>query len=341
MTCCLFFTMVKGQTTILIRHADKDTAYIREYYRKHFIVRAYELTKFNNFKLIDGPDRLLFKPNDHNNIGVGFIYRFISLNLGFYVPFIDKNRDIYGKTRDLDLQSHLYVDRFIVDIYGQFYHGYYLSNTGSSIDNFPGHVLVRPDISTRNLSMTVQYVYNDKRFSYNAPFYQNERQKKSAGSLLIGGGIYHFNSSADSAFTPVNTRYSDFFNNYRFNTTGNTGIGLNAGYAYTGVIKKWFYITGMLGGGAGINRAELGDTYTGQTMEKVGPELTITGKLALGYNSDKYFAGVTYTRLITENNGVAPDTWQEVNSGNFRFTVAERFRLKKSLIPKSDLIKIE
>jgi len=45
--------------------------------------------------------------------------------------------------------------------------------------------------------------------------------------------------------------------------------------------------------------------------------------------------------VVTEINSVVPHTWQQDNVGNFRFTVAERFRLKKSLIPKSDVIKID
>jgi len=335
-----FFTSVRGQN-ILIRHGNKDTSYIREYYKKHLVVRLYESTKFNNFKYVDGSDKLVYKPNNHNNFGFGFNYRFISLNFGFYLPFVDKNGDKYGITKPLDLQTHIYVHKFIVDFYGQFYKGYYLYNTGDVINNAPANYLIRPDIATRDISLEVQYLFNDKQFSYNAPFYQNERQKKSAGSFLLGGGIYHTDAKADSALTPSNTSYNNFFQNYHFNQSNNNGIDFIIGYAYTLVIKKVFFITDILDGGAGINRSSLSNTSINETNYKYGPQVNITEKFAAGYNSDNYFAGITYIRLITEDHSIYPHTWQEVNTGNFRITIAKRFRLKKALIPKSELIEIE
>jgi len=335
------FTIAHGQTTILIRHANKDTAFIREFYRRHLVLRLYESTKFNNFKFIDGHNKLVYKPNDHNVFGIGFNYRFISINAGVYIPDAGKNTSEYGKTKALDLQPHIYVHRFIVDLYAQFYHGYYLSNSGATQNNYQhDEVEKRPDIATRNLSVGVQYVFNDKQFSYNAPFYQNERQKKSAGSFLLGGGIYHTDVNGDSALTPVNISYANFFNNYHFSATHNTGIGINGGYAYTLVIKKLFFFTEILSAGVGVNSATL-TTIADESVQKTGAGFNFSVQLAAGYNSDKYFAGVTYIRLVTEDNSIEPGTWQEVNTGNFRVTVAKRIRLNKALIPKSDLIKIE
>ena len=339
---CFSFTEAMGQATILIRHADRDTAYIKEFYRKHLVVRAYESTKFNNFKFIDGSKKLIYKPNDHNIFGLGLNYRFISLNIGLYVPAAGKNISIYGRTKDLDLQTHIYVHKFIVDLYAQFYHGYYLSNTTSSLSSYPvDRIEKRPDISTKDLSIVVQYLFNDKKFSYNAPFYQNELQKKSAGSFIVGGGLYHTNISGDSTLTPRNISYSNFFNSFIFNKAINNSIGFNGGYAYTVVIRKLFFITAMVSGGAGVNFATLSDVGPDQKNEKTGLGLNLTAKFAAGYNSDKYFAGINYIRLITEDNSTEPDTWQEVNIGNFRITIAKRFHLRKAVIPKSDLIEIE
>jgi len=335
------FTLADGQTTILIHHTDKDTTFIREYYRRHLVIRAYESTKFNNFKFIDGHKKLVYKPNDHDVFGIGFNYRFLSINAGVYIPSAGKDIGEYGRTMALDLQPHVYVHRFIIDLYAQFYHGYYLSNAGATQYNYPhDDVEKRPDIATRNISVGIQYVFNDKRFSYNAPFYQNERQKKSAGSFLLGGGVYHTDISGDSALTPVNISYANFFNNYHFNATHSTGIGLNGGYAYTLVIKKLFFLTEIISAGAGLNNAML-TTESNQLVQKNGAGFNLSAQLAAGYNSDNYFAGVTYIRLVTENNSIVPGAWQEVNTGNFRFTVAKRIRLNKALIPKSDLIHID
>jgi len=336
-----FCSEAAGQT-ILIKHVERDTAYIKDYYSKHLILRIYESTKFNNFKFIDHKDRLVFKPNDHNNFGVGFNYRFISLNFGFYIPDLSKSIDIYGKTRQLDLQTHVYLHKLIADLYLQFYHGYYLSNTDETLENFEDRRVVnRPDIDTRNASLVAQYVFNDQQFSYNAAFYQNERQVKSAGSLLAGGGIYHTALAGDSSLIPTKAQYINFFNNARFNRTENTAIGVNAGYAYTFIIRKYFFLTGFLSAGTGINYAVLTNTYLDSKRDRVGLQLNITERLAMGYNDDRYFAGITYIRLITKNNATDPGSWQEVNTGNFRVTVARRFRQRKELIPENKFIKSE
>lgn len=335
---CPFIT-VKGQN-IVIKQPRRDTTYIKSFYRKHITIRAFESNKFNNFKFIDQKQKLIYKPNDHSNLGIGAHYKFISLNLGVYVPLFDKNNDIYGKTRQLDLQTHVYIHKFIIDLYGQFYKGYYLANSDKAIyNNPPDKVAIRPDVATRNISIVTEYVFNGKRFSYNAPFYQNEIQKKSAGSMLIGGGLYHTYLSGDSSFIPTNINYNGFYNHYAFTTARNTAIGFSIGYAYTFVIKKHFFITGALSGGSGLNYASLSDSI--DVKHRLGYQLNVTTRLAAGYNTDKYFAGITYIRLTTETNAIERQTAQQVSSGNFRFILAKRFALKKTLIPKSEIIKVE
>lgn len=334
---CLFlaallflFAKVTGQT-IAIKKSKHDPKYIKDYHKNHLIIRAFESTKFNNFQYSDHKSELVFKPNKHNNFGLGFTYKFLSLNFGFYIPNLGRDIDVYGKTRQLDLQTHFYMRNIIVDFYGQFYHGYYLANSDAVINNPNDDILNRPDIRTRNLSLVCQYLFNDKQFSYNAVFYQNELQKKSAGSFLVGGGIYHTALFADSSLIPPNANYTDFFNSYPFKNSKNTAIGVNGGYAYTLVIKKYFFITGYLSSGAGLNLAVLADGN--DIRRKAGLQLNLSQRLAAGYNSDRYFAGITYIRQYTKTNATQPGCWQDVNSGNFRVIVARRFRMKKALLP--------
>jgi len=330
-----------GQT-VLISHSRKDTSYIKDYYSKYLIIRGFESTNFYDFKLIDRPGRLVYKPNDHNDLGAGFNYRFISTNLSFYAPFISKTNPAYGYTHIVDLQTHLYLHKFIIDIYGQFYRGYFLTDGDDPVINFSNEkVILRPDIYTRDVSVVFEYVCNDKRFSYTAPFYQNEKQKKSSGSFLLGGGIYHSSVSGDSALAPSEVTFPGFYHNLLFKATTNSSIGLNAGYAYTFVIKKQFFISASLCGGPGLNQAEVTIAGTGNTLEKTGPEFNFTGKFSGGYNSDNYFAGITYIRQVTELNGVINNSWQEVNAGNFRLIFAKRIHFKKSLIPKTGFIREE
>ncbi len=144
----LVFSLNGYGQAIEIKHTSRDSAYIRDYYKHHLIVRVYECSRFNSFKFVDGHDKLIYKPNHHNDIGLGFTYKVISINFEFYVPIFGQNNDRYGATHSFDLQTYAYIHKFVIDLYTRFYHGYYLSNAGAALTNSPP-VVVRPDIETK------------------------------------------------------------------------------------------------------------------------------------------------------------------------------------------------
>ena len=325
-----------GQT-IEIRHEARSKAYIKDYYKTHLIIRAYESSRFNNFKLVSGIDKLIYKPNQHNDIGLGFTYKIISFNFEFYMPFLGQNKDRYGSTHSFDVQTYIYIHKFVVDFYSQFYSGYYLANGNQELAGNQPSVVKRPDISTKDISLLCQYVFNDEHFTFNGPFCQNEIQLKSAGSFQLGGGIYHNDGHADSSFIPSLLKRPNFFHGYNFNGFSFTAIGPNTGYAYTRVIHKHFFVTGSVSVGIGFGDAVVSGSIKDS---RIGMQYMINGKFAAGYTTNKYFIGVTYLRLVTEINCVAAQTWEQESTGNFRFTVAKRFRIRKDLIPKSGIIKI-
>jgi len=326
-----------GQT-IEIKHEARDKAYIKDYYKTHLIIRLYESSRFNNFKLVDGTDKLIYKPNHHNDIGLGFTYKVVSFNFEFYIPAFGQNNDLYGATHSFDVQTYIYIHKFVVDFYSQFYSGYYLANGDQILaDNQPS-VVKRPDITTKDISLLCQYVFNDDHFSFNGPFYQNEIQLKSAGSFLLGAGIYHNDGHADSSFIPSLLKKPDFFHGYNFNGFSFTGIGPNTGYAYTLVIHKHFFATGSMSAGIGFGDAVVSGSIKDS---RIGIEYMFNGKFATGYTNNKYFIGIIYLRLVTEINCVAAHTWQQESTGNFRFTIAKRFRVSNNIIPNSNVIKID
>ncbi len=339
---CFFMVATVSAQVIDIKHKQRNPKYVKDFYKHHLILRAFECTKFNNFKLIDESDKLVYKPNRHNDLGLGFNYRALSLNLEFNIPVTEKSSKIYGVTHTFDLQTYIYIDKFLIDLYSQFYRGYYLSNTEEALTGNPtSRVLVRPDMKTVDLSLNVQYVLNDRHFSFNAPFFQNEIQKKSAGSPLIGAGVYYMHGKTDSSFIPTHINYINFFQDHLFNRFNYLSIGVNLGYAYTCVIKKQFFITGALSGGPGIGYSTINNTQSTYKNDRLGIAWNATAKFAAGWSNDKYFAGVTYIRLIVQSNSAVADTKQQTNAGNFMFTVADRFKLRRSLIPKSGIIRME
>lgn len=333
----LFFLLILGTVTNV--QAQKwlrwfkvktDTSFISDRTRD-LTLRVFGGTKFTkyNFGEDDNGKRIHYETNDHLNIGIGFNYRFIGLNLGLKMPFINNDDDQYGKTRSLDLQTFIYMRKLVIDLYYQDYTGYFLRNkdvleTVSPSEDFPQ----RQDLRTRHIGLNAQYVFNHQIFSYRASFLQNEYQKNSAGSFIAGAGIHYLQAKADSAILPQDLIFSGFFNNQDFNKTGYFSFGFNAGYAYTLVINRHFFATGGALGGVGINYSYLKEDGSDYYKNRIAPQVSAIFRIAAGYNSEKYYVGLQYMTFINKNYTPIRNTWQQYQTGNVRFTVAERIPLK-------------
>lgn len=87
----------------------------------------------------------------------------------------------------------------------------YLENTHELDQEFPAPYYVRPDIYEQIFGLTTLYIFNNKKFSYRSSLVQDERQLRSAGSLLAGAEGYYGLANADSALVPSFLNDSIFF----------------------------------------------------------------------------------------------------------------------------------
>src|SRR5690554_170807 len=174
----------------------QDTAYYQTF-PEHITSRLYFSRKYTSLKIQDkltGKD-YLYMPNTTLNMGVGATYKMLTLNLAYGFGFLNPEEG-KGETKYLDAQAHIYPRKMVVDLFLQFYKGYYLTDgLGAS----PGeNYLTRPDMKVQKVGASVQYVFNHGRFSYRAAFLQNEWQKKSAGTFLLGAVMYGGMAQEDS-----------------------------------------------------------------------------------------------------------------------------------------------
>jgi len=314
---------------------ENDSNYIEDH-TKDITFRLFGTRKYNYYDIVDRKRKqeVLYRPNTPFNLGFGVNYKFIGINLAFNLPFINKEEK-YGKTRGLDLQTHFYARKIVVDFYGQFYKGYYISNSKGLLNGIAtaedGRPVLRPDIHNLTLGLGVQYIFNDKRFSYRAAYLQNDYQKKSAGSFIIGAEVFGVRMKGDSSIIPGNLAKDDFFDNRHFDRTGVISAAVNAGYAYTLVLNKHFFLTLSLTGSIGPNFTSLSLTPEDTKLKKIGLQLNNTERISIGYNSSRYFAGIHYVNITMRSTSPVPDTYQRVGAGDFRISVARRFKLKKKL----------
>jgi hypothetical protein len=259
-----------------------------------------------------------YRPNSTLNMGLGATYEWATLNLAYGFGFLNPDRG-QGDSRYLDLQAHAYPQRLVIDLFGQFYKGYYLWPEGRGAaegENF----YVRPDLVVTKIGASGQYVFNHRKFSFRAAFLQNEWQKKSAGTFLLGFEMYGGRVLGDSAIVPPSGlgNPSPHVRSIRF-----FDLGPNVGYAYTLVIRKHFFITGSVAAnlGAGYSRQEADASRN--TRWGVYPNYFWRG--FVGYNSERWSINANYVsnhlRLVT-NQPYATN----LNTGNYRLNFIYRFR---------------
>jgi hypothetical protein len=304
-------------------HAQFDSSYYNSY-ENLLTTRFYFSKKYTSLKFRDASEayNLTYRPNTTLNMGVGATYKWATLNLAYGFGFLNPERG-KGETKYLDLQLHSFGRKYVLDLFGQFYEGFFL--TRNSTNNTGDEYYLRPDLHVNQIGASVQYILNHRKFSYRASFLQNEWQKKSAGTFIIGLETYGGHIKADSTLVPnfVNAeeaqqgvRLLRFFE-----------IGPNAGYAYTLVIKKHFFLTGSASGSLVYGETRTYDKDGSNKERGVSPNAFL--RFFGGYNSNRWAVSVIY---LTNSVGLSTGSVQRqiiLNTGNFRVNYVYRFAPSK------------
>lgn len=320
-----FFSLSKAQEL-----EEKDEPPYYEDFKGQLNLRYYFTTKYTGMALKNkelGYD-FYFMPNNTLNMGFGATYQNLTLNLAYGFGFLNPDRG-RGDTWNLDLQVHSYPKKFVIDFFGQFYDGYYLQRSGSQLPS-NDTPLVYPGMKVRKIGASVQYLFNADKFSYRAVFSQNEWQKKSAGTFLIGFEIYGGNIKDAGGFIPRSVLERDMPNLSRISYFD---FGPNLGYAYTLVIKKHFFITASVASNLGLGYTEIQkDDFTQIREWGIQPNYFLRG--FAGYNSDKWSVNATYVQNRVNLSGVNGYR-SSLITGNYRFHFIYRItpgpRLQKKL----------
>ena len=317
-------------TAQIVNPYDHDTTYYSTY-PNLVTARFYFSKKYTNLRL-DGDKNVSsfeYKPNTTLNLGIGATYKSLTLNLAYGFNFLNPTED-KGKTKYLDLQTHLYGRKWRIDFLGQFYKGYYLTPKGLAAP--PGaSYYVRPDLGITLIGLGIYKILNEQKFSYRAAMLQDEWQKKSAGSLLIGAEIYYGITSADSAFVPMELEMH--YNQRGIRRLNFIEIGPGIGYAYTFVFRQHLFVTGSITLNIPVSVTSENSYTSKSTQVAVIPNYMY--RFSAGYNGAK--RSITFT--VVENGinirGSSSSDKYRYRTGNYRLTYAWRFppraRLKQRL----------
>ncbi|MEA3463219.1 MAG: DUF4421 family protein [Bacteroidota bacterium] len=337
-TMLTFFLWVPARGQFLDEAApeiDYDTSYIRVY-KDELTTRLYLSRKQNGYTLTNGFAQpwMQYKTNDNILLGLGYTYSFLTINLGVKLPLINDDDDIYGESNYLDLQTHFMFRSFIMDLYLQWNSGYYLSNPEEVYPFWQDQEArpVRGDMRTNIVGLSAQYLFNSDRFSYKASFWQNEFQRKSAGSPIVGIEAYYMLGMTDSMMVEDAIPSSGYMDDLPFNQNDMMNAGLSGGYAYTFVYKEKLSLSlsTVLGLSGSFHRVHYTpDSYTLTKGLSVG--LTNTSRLSLGYNTAKHYFGISYQRFWMSVMAGSYKDWYSYNTGHVRINFVKRIHLKRPI----------
>jgi hypothetical protein len=313
-------------------NADHDTTYY-ESYPEDVILRLITTNKYTNFQVRekDKDMRLDYRPNTNITLGAGFTYRTLSVNLAHGFGFLNQDKE-KGKLKRFDLQSRLYGRKWAIDLFAQFYKGYYLDPKGKA-SPVPGQYYTRPDLDIHLLGISAYKIFNYRRFTFRSAFVQDEWQKKSAGSLMAGFELYYGAFTGDSALVPsvlsANHAQRDI------NTISMVQFGPGAGYAYTLVLPYHFFITGSAR--ANVNLGLVRQTGPGLHNSHTGVNANILYRFSAGYANGNW--NINFFRVNNRQSIRADSDGNRymLNTGIYRLLVAKRFhpgpKSKKLLSP--------
>jgi hypothetical protein len=297
-----------------------DSLYIEDF-TNLLTARLYLLYQDVNFVFIrEAQEQIVYKPNVNVRIGIAGFYKWFGLGLSIKNPIFQKNQDKYGKTTSLDLRVNVYGNQFAAELYYQSYKGFYISNPPAN----DGSLFKVPGMKMMSIGVTGYWILNYKRFSIRAALIQNERQKKSAGSLIISPFFSYYNIQSPDGIIPQELIISHQIRNYDVLKSGDFySLGLAPGYTYTFVFLKHFYITGALSPGVYWQYSSYITLMEPKTS--LAFSFFLNGRLAAGYNSGKWFIGATILTGFNDIPSVYAGSKFYYDVAQLRFWAGTRF----------------
>jgi len=308
-----------------ILYRNHDSTYIKSY-ANQVALKLIAVNKINYFNIRDRNTGagLRYRPEYGVNLGIGFSYKWFSMDLAFNLGLReDKNFD---HSEFIDFQGRIYSSKQFIEFSLQYYYTYQISKISGIDGDFSEIQKIRGDIRTISFGLQYLYAFNYDKFSLKAPFVLNEIQRKSAGSPIFGASFAYFTMDADSSIVPVELA-DQFDPDLHLIDLSVISLAVNFGYMYTFTWKEHFFITlGLIPGlnmNLGDSKAEERDVFKWSFSYK------IKTMNAVGYNSKRFFTGLQFVG-DWNNVRLKKNLHTLFNHSSIKIFVGYRFRNKKN-----------
>lgn len=329
-SCFELFASNEGERDSLNIYKKIDTTYI-ESFSDLLNVKLLGVVRSNKFSVKDNITQqfLEYSINTNLNLGLGFNFKGIGVEFQYNPKGINNDDYKYGKSKQFSIATTANGRRFIYDVHYRYNQGYHTTST-YKIPNDTGNTLqhiYRPDIENTIIGAEFIYIFNNKRFSIAAPYNFLKKQKKSAGSLLLGTFASLYTINANSLIFPDSLR--DYFKpEVQFKNAGSITYGFSCGYTYTFVFSKNWFVNIYTLPGLAIQKYYSINANNESVESKLAIGGFLQSRFSLGYNRKKNFIAIIF---MNNNYLIDNDKKSSLNYkyGAFKFYYGHRFGIIK------------
>jgi hypothetical protein len=327
LVCLVSATFSYAQEDLQISEPNHEKDSLRDLYINrfpdHFFLYPVIKQRSLNFQLEKNNDRdkqLTFKPNNSFSFGVGTYLFELGFELTFAIPIDQLSKEIYGDSKSRDIQLNVLGKKWGVDAFYQKYSGFYVTDRGNEPAAGTPYPQ-RPDIRTKNIGLTGNYVFNNQKFSFRSVYNFAERQLYSNGSFLLFSSVSSFKLGADASILS-DTEKLTFGEKVSFTNLRYTSFSIAPGYTYSLIFKNFF-----LNGTLSIGPAHHWIYYkldNGAEKNEIAINSFVAARIGIGYNGNRLFGGISF--LTQGSNVKFEDVRFSNNNGAFKILLGYRFR---------------
>lgn len=299
-----FHRLGEGFTRVFRDFTQVDSDYI-EPQKYDFSAMLQNTNTYEMYRISSNTGHAIsFAPEPSIRIGPYFGWRWIFLGYTLDLSHIsssssDKNKMVYTIS--------LYSNLFGVDLFWRETGNNYKirnMNLGEDVDTSPMENVPFDGVRSTIKGFNVYYIFNHHRFSYPAAYSQSTRQKRSAGSVLMGVGYTRQSLSVDwgklerlaedrlgKTADELHLDSSLIFSRVHY-----SDLSASAGYSYNWVFSRHWLLNVSLSLALGYKYSEQDfkkERFTIHDIELGNFNLDGIGRLGLIYNNDKWYAGMS------------------------------------------------
>ena len=322
-------------------HNLQDTNYVKKYPDRFIVTLSQSYRQYDiRYTQTLFPDTAGFgapKMIADGNAVTGLSIDFDKISFCFGIRSVPPTDSIVarrGKTKYSSYSLSFSFYRFRFESSYRKYSGFYDVKTPTYDTSFGSHGIYyqNPSMTVRSLRVKTLFIFNKRKFSYSAAYFNTQRQLKSAGSWLAVSNIYDYNFTSDTSLIPVASRpfYGAYglMNQYRVQ-----GISIGPGYSFNLVLFKTLYVNLTLNSGFDFQHRNVktyNDAYSSKHW-RVGAAGDF--RAAIGLNGKRMFFSITYR--VDYNSYVNSGMRIEPRYHSVDFNFGYRFRMRKGRLYKA------